>query len=161
IRRGGFSTPDGFVRERLRMAGGGRKTDHLPPFRSTDLPAPERGGGGCRVSTGARPKNGPGTPGPPNSFRLGRGGTGAQFGGPDAYAPPVRDPVTLCAEAYAAWHSSWLTALGLRFEREGGIWRALERPPLIYLAGITLEPGVRAEAIAGVPGSVGDVWQDL
>jgi ribosomal protein S18 acetylase RimI-like enzyme len=73
----------------------------------------------------------------------------------------VRNPVTLCAEAYAAWHASWLTALGLRFERAGGIWRALDRPPLIYLAGITLEPGVGAEAIAGVPGSVGDVWQDL
>jgi hypothetical protein len=73
----------------------------------------------------------------------------------------VDDPVTLCAEAYAAWHGSWLTALGLRFERGGGSWRALERPPLIYLAGITLEPGVAAEAIAGAPGSVGDVWQDL
>lgn len=73
----------------------------------------------------------------------------------------MRDPVTLCAEAYAAWHASWLTALGLRFERAGGIWRALDRPPLIYLAGITLEAGVEAEAIAQVPGSVGDVWHDL
>ena len=71
------------------------------------------------------------------------------------------DPVRLCAEAYAAWHGSWLTALGLRFERGRGSWRALDRPPLIYLAGITLEPGVAAETVAGVPGSVGDVWQDV
>ena len=73
----------------------------------------------------------------------------------------MRDPVTLCAEAYAGWHASWLDALGLGFERGGGIWRALDRPPLIYLAAITLEPGVAAEAVAEVPGSVGDVWQDL
>jgi hypothetical protein len=73
----------------------------------------------------------------------------------------VSDPVRLCGEAYAAWHSSWLTALGLRFERSEGVWRALDRPPYIYLAGITLEPGVRSDAIAGVPGSVGDVWQEL
>ena len=73
----------------------------------------------------------------------------------------MSDAVRHCGEAYAAWHASWLTALGLRFERADGIWRALDRPPYIYLAGITLEPGVRSEAIAGVPGSVGDVWQTL
>jgi ribosomal protein S18 acetylase RimI-like enzyme len=73
----------------------------------------------------------------------------------------MSDPVRLCAEAYAAWHTSWLTALGLRSERAGAIWRALDRPPLIYLAGITLEPGVASAAIADVPGSVGDVWQTL
>jgi hypothetical protein len=71
------------------------------------------------------------------------------------------DPVRLCAEAYAGWHTSWLAALGLRSERAGGIWRALDRPPHIYLAGITLEPGVGSAAVAGVPGSVGDVWHDL
>jgi ribosomal protein S18 acetylase RimI-like enzyme len=69
--------------------------------------------------------------------------------------------VRLCAEAYAGWHTAWLTALGLRSERADGIWRALDRPPLIYLAGITLDPDVRSGAIAGVPGSVGDVWQTL
>jgi GNAT superfamily N-acetyltransferase len=69
--------------------------------------------------------------------------------------------VSLCAEAYAGWHASWLTALGLRSERADGMWRALDRPPYIYLAGITLEPAVPTEAIAGVPGSVGDVWQTL
>jgi Acetyltransferase (GNAT) domain len=73
----------------------------------------------------------------------------------------MRDPVSLCAEAYAGWHASWLTALGVRSERADGMWRALDRPPYIYLAGITLEPGVPTEAIAGVPGSVGDVWQTL
>jgi hypothetical protein len=70
-------------------------------------------------------------------------------------------PVTLCAEAYAAWHTSSLTALGLRSERANGIWRALDRPPYIYLAGITLEAGVTSDAVADVPGSVGDVWQEL
>lgn len=73
----------------------------------------------------------------------------------------MRDPVTLCAEAYAGWHASWLTALGLRWERRDGAWRAVDRPPHIYLAGITLEPGVAAEALAGVPGSVGDAWGTL
>jgi ribosomal protein S18 acetylase RimI-like enzyme len=73
----------------------------------------------------------------------------------------MSDPVRLCAEAYAGWHTSWLRALGLESERRKGIWRALARPPLIYLAAITLEPGIRSEAVADVPGSVGDVWGDL
>jgi Acetyltransferase (GNAT) family len=73
----------------------------------------------------------------------------------------MRDPVTLCAEAYAAWHTSWLAALGLRSARGEGVWRALDRPPHIYLAGITLEPEVPAHALADVPGSVGDVWHAL
>jgi Acetyltransferase (GNAT) family len=73
----------------------------------------------------------------------------------------MRDPVSLCAHAYAGWHASWLTALGLRSERAGGLWRALDRPPRIYLAGITLDPKVGSEALADVPGSVGDVWQRL
>jgi hypothetical protein len=73
----------------------------------------------------------------------------------------VGDPVTLCAEAYAGWHGSWLTALGLRWERGHGLWRAVDRPPYIYLAGITLHPDVSSDAVASVPGSVGDVWQTL
>jgi ribosomal protein S18 acetylase RimI-like enzyme len=73
----------------------------------------------------------------------------------------MRDPVGLCADAYAGWHTSWLTALGLRSERAGGLWRALDPPPRIYLAGITLEPSVPSETLADVPGSVGDVWQSL
>lgn len=82
-------------------------------------------------------------------------------GDPPAYAALVRDPVTLCAEAYAGWHTSWLNALGLRSARRDGVWRALDRPPRIYLAGITLEPDVPAQALADVPGSVGDVWHAL
>jgi Acetyltransferase (GNAT) family len=82
-------------------------------------------------------------------------------GDPPAYAAVVRDPVTLCAEAYAAWHTSWLNALGLRSARREGVWRALDRPPHIYLAGITLDPHVTAQAIADVPGSIGDVWHAL
>lgn len=73
----------------------------------------------------------------------------------------MSDHVTLCAEAYAGWHASWLAALGLRSERAGGIWRAVDRPPYIYLAGITLRPDVSPEAVTTVPGSVGDAWQTL
>ena len=73
----------------------------------------------------------------------------------------MSDPVRLCAEAYAGWHTSWLTALGLRSEWVDGLWRALDRPPQIYLAGITLDPRVPSESLAAVPGSVGDAWQTL
>jgi hypothetical protein len=73
----------------------------------------------------------------------------------------VADPVALCSDAAAAWHSSWLTALGLRSHREEGVWRAADRPPHIYFAGITLRPGVPAERIADVPGSICDAWQTL
>jgi hypothetical protein len=73
----------------------------------------------------------------------------------------VRDPVALCADAYAGWHSSWLNALGLRSARGDGVWRALDRPPHIYLAGIALEADVPSQALADVPGSVGDAWHDL
>jgi ribosomal protein S18 acetylase RimI-like enzyme len=73
----------------------------------------------------------------------------------------MNDPVRLCAEAYAAWHTSWLRAFGIASERTGELWRALERPPLIYLAGITLEPGVASATLADAPGSVGDAWSDL
>ena len=73
----------------------------------------------------------------------------------------MTDPVALCARAAAGWHTSWLRALGLRSEQDAGRWRALERPPLIYFAGITLEPNLPAERLAGVPGSVCDAWQTL
>jgi hypothetical protein len=73
----------------------------------------------------------------------------------------VPDAVTLCAEAYAAWHTSWLNALGLRSARRDGVWRALDPPPHIYLAGITLEAGVPSQALVDVPGSVGDAWHAL
>ena len=71
------------------------------------------------------------------------------------------DPVVLCADAVAGWHSSWLTALGLRSERDADAWRAIDRPPHIYFAGITLRPGLLAEDFAGVPGSICDAWQTL
>jgi hypothetical protein len=71
------------------------------------------------------------------------------------------DAVELCAEAASGWHSSWLSALGLRSAREAGIWRAVDRPPHIYFAGITLEPDVEAGVIADVPGSICDAWQAL
>ena len=73
----------------------------------------------------------------------------------------MADPVALCADAVAGWHASWLTALGLRSERDTDAWRAIDRPPLIYFAGIPLRPGLPAEKIAGVPGSIGDPWQTL
>jgi hypothetical protein len=73
----------------------------------------------------------------------------------------VEDPVALCAGAAAAWHDSWLRALGLRTRRDAALWEALDRPPLIYFAGITLRPDVLAETIAGAPGSICDAWQSL
>jgi hypothetical protein len=73
----------------------------------------------------------------------------------------VADPVVLCVDAAAGWHASWLKALGLRSEREADAWRALDRPPHIYFAGITLRPEVAAEDLAGVPGSICDAWQRL
>jgi hypothetical protein len=73
----------------------------------------------------------------------------------------VTDPVALCARAAAEWHTAWLTALGLRSERDAGAWRALDRPPHIYFAGITLRPDLPVDALADVPGSVCDAWQRL
>jgi ribosomal protein S18 acetylase RimI-like enzyme len=73
----------------------------------------------------------------------------------------VHDPVALCADAVAGWHETWLEALGLRSERNADVWRALDRPPAIYFAGITLRPRVPAATLADVPGSVCDNWQDL
>jgi hypothetical protein len=73
----------------------------------------------------------------------------------------VSDPVALCARAAAGWHSSWLRALGLRSQQDAQAWRAVDRPPLIYFAGITLHPNVPAEELAAVPGSICDAWQNL
>jgi hypothetical protein len=73
----------------------------------------------------------------------------------------VQDPVALCADAVAGWHSTWLDALGLRSERTADVWRALDRPPPMYFAAITLRPLVPATALADVPGSICDNWQDL
>jgi ribosomal protein S18 acetylase RimI-like enzyme len=73
----------------------------------------------------------------------------------------MRDPVELCVDAASGWHGAWLDALGLPWARERATWRALDRPPQIYFAGITLEPGVGAAEIASVPGSICDSWQSL
>ena len=73
----------------------------------------------------------------------------------------MSDPVALCARAAAGWHSSWLHALGLRSQQDPQTWRAVDRPPLIYFAGITLRPNVPAEELAAVPGSICDAWQSL
>lgn len=69
------------------------------------------------------------------------------------------DPVALCVDAVAAWHAAWLTALGLRSERTDQVWRALDKPPLMYFTGIPLTRDVEADAVADVPGSVCDAWQ--
>jgi hypothetical protein len=73
----------------------------------------------------------------------------------------MRDHVALCADAVAHWHASWLTALGLRSERDDDAWRALDAPPKIYFGGITLRADAPAEAVADVPGSICDNWQTL
>lgn len=73
----------------------------------------------------------------------------------------MQDPVTLCADAVAGWHTAWLAALGLRSASDGRAWLALDRPPYIYFAGMTLTEDTPAEAVADAPGSVCDVWQKL
>jgi hypothetical protein len=73
----------------------------------------------------------------------------------------VADPVALCAGAAAAWHASWLKALGLHSTQDSEVWRALDRPPHIYFAGITLQPDVPVERLVDVPGSICDAWQSL
>jgi len=71
----------------------------------------------------------------------------------------VQDPVALCAGAVAAWHTSWLTALGLRSKTDEYVWRALDAPPFIYFGAITLQPEPPVEALLTAPGSVCDSWQ--
>lgn len=73
----------------------------------------------------------------------------------------MADPVTLCAAAAASWHTSWLTALGLRSDCDAEVWRALDRPPHIYFAGIALQPHIDAARLVDVPGSICDAWQTL
>jgi GNAT superfamily N-acetyltransferase len=71
------------------------------------------------------------------------------------------DAVTLSADAAAAWHAAWLTALGLRSERRDGVWRALDSPPVIYWTAITLAPDVPAAAVADAQGTICDAWSAL
>jgi GNAT superfamily N-acetyltransferase len=71
------------------------------------------------------------------------------------------DPIALCAETTAAWHASWLDALGLRSERRDSVWRALDVPPVIYLRAITLAPDVSASAVREISGTMCDSWCSL
>jgi hypothetical protein len=71
------------------------------------------------------------------------------------------DSVALCADTTARWHASWLTALGLRSERRGGVWRALDPPPFIYWTAITLAPDVPASAVRDARGTICDSWSTL
>jgi hypothetical protein len=71
----------------------------------------------------------------------------------------VNDPVALCADAVARWHASWLTALGIPWERDVDVWRALAPPHFIYFAAITLQPETPVEAVVDAPGSICDNWQ--
>src|SRR2546423_5606465 len=73
----------------------------------------------------------------------------------------MTDPVALCADAVAGWHTSWLTALGLRSEADGETWRALDTPPFIYFGAIALRPDTRTDAVLDAPGSICDSWQAL
>ena len=73
----------------------------------------------------------------------------------------MRDPVALCADAVAGWHSAWLTALGLRSAADAGAWRALDRPPHIYFSAITLRQDTPPEAVADSAGAVCDSWQAI
>ncbi len=73
----------------------------------------------------------------------------------------MKDPVALCADAVAGWHTAWLTALGLRSATEAGVWRALDAPPHIYFSAITLRPDTPAEAVADAAGAVCDSWQTI
>jgi GNAT superfamily N-acetyltransferase len=71
------------------------------------------------------------------------------------------DPVALCADTTADWHAAWLGALGLRSERRDGVWRALDRPPVIYLTAITLSPRPSVSAVVDVYGTLCDSWSSL
>lgn len=73
----------------------------------------------------------------------------------------MTDSVALCADAVAGWHSSWLTALGLRSATDGGVWRAIDRPPHIYFSAMTLRSDIQAEALAATVGAVCDSWQTV
>jgi ribosomal protein S18 acetylase RimI-like enzyme len=73
----------------------------------------------------------------------------------------VKDPVALCADAVAGWHTAWLTALELRSAADADAWRALDPPPHIYFSAITLRLDTPANAVAGTAGAVCDSWQTI
>lgn len=61
----------------------------------------------------------------------------------------------------AAWHSSWLDVFGVAWKRDDFAWLARERPPFIYVGGITLSPQTNGEQIRSAPASVYDSWGAL
>jgi hypothetical protein len=73
----------------------------------------------------------------------------------------MKDPVSLCADAVAGWHSAWLAALGLRSAADADAWHALDQAPHIYFSAITLRSDTPAEAVADTAGAVCDSWQTV
>jgi len=73
----------------------------------------------------------------------------------------VKDPVALCADAASGWHTSWLTALGLRSAADAEAWRALDSPPHIYFSAITLRADTPPEAVSDAAAAVCDSWQNI
>lgn len=73
----------------------------------------------------------------------------------------MHDPVTLCADAVAGWHSAWLKSLGLRSESDGDAWRAVDTAPVIYFGGMTLRREASEETVLGAPGAICDSWDGL
>jgi acetyltransferase (GNAT) family protein len=73
----------------------------------------------------------------------------------------MKDPVALCADAVAGWHSAWLAALGLRSAADAFAWHALDQAPHIYFSAITRRPDTPAEAVADAAGAVCDSWQTV
>jgi ribosomal protein S18 acetylase RimI-like enzyme len=71
----------------------------------------------------------------------------------------MKDPVALCADAVAGWHSAWLAALGLRSAADAYAWHALDQAPHIYFSAITLRSDTPAEAVSDATGAVCDSWQ--
>jgi ribosomal protein S18 acetylase RimI-like enzyme len=61
----------------------------------------------------------------------------------------------------SAWHTAWLTALGLRSERTATAWLALDPPPFIYLTVITLRPDATVAEFRDARGTVCDCWARL
>ena len=69
--------------------------------------------------------------------------------------------VELAASVAAAWHASWLRALGLRSEFTDRAWRALDEPPFIYWTAVTLSPDAGAEDLRDRTGTVCDSWSSI
>lgn len=54
-----------------------------------------------------------------------------------------------------------MTALGLRSERRGPVWRAIDTPPFIYWTAIALAPDASESDVADATGTVCDAWSSL